>query len=659
MFAPRRANLNLCFAPRLIAGFQTRMKTSKSKTKKSAIQSRSRPTKQLDGWIALFIAIVTLVVFFPALRNEFVGWDDYELLVQNPHYRGLGWSELGWMFTTFHTGHYQPLSWITFAVDYLIWGMVPLGYHLTNLVLHAANAALFYFLSLRLLSVALSIPYPSADLRLKLAAGFAALFFAIHPLRVESVAWATERRDVLSGLFFLATVLCYLQAVTVSTTSHPWRWLGAALGCYGLSLLSKASGATLPLVLLVIDVYPLRRLGPGKWFGPLAWRVWSEKVPFLLLAAVAAVVAPLAQQDAGAVASLRVHGLASRLAQSLYGLAFYLWKTILPLDLSPLYEVPPHLNPFAWPFLVSGAVVAAISIGVFVFRHRWPAGVASWLCYAIIVAPVLGIVQSGRQMVADRYSYLSCLAWAIIIGGCLYYYLRQRNAGHRDTGWRHSLAASVAAVVILAFSILTWRQIAVWHDTDTLWKHVLAVTDKSTFRSGTAHHLVGRFYSDRGDLNRAIGHLRLSIEIEPTDATTYTDLGAALARQGKLDEAIGNLQHAVALSPTLSLAHFNLGNAFALQGRFVQAEEHLQHALRIKPDYPEAYNNLGKVFAAQGQLDKAIDLFRQAVKIQPDFAEAHHSLAMALAEKGKQEEAAQELQEAMRIMRSRSQVQAR
>jgi Flp pilus assembly protein TadD len=300
-------------------------------------------------------------------------------------------------------------------------------------------------------------------------------------------------------------------------------------------------------------------------------------------------------------------------------------------------------------------VVVAITIAVFAIRHRWPAGLAGWLSYAIIVAPVLGFVQSGRQMVADRYSYLSCLAWAVLLGGCLYYYLRQ----HRTSAWKPPLAGCMAAVIIVILCVLTWRQIDVWRDTDTLWKQVLAVTDKSTFRSGTAHHLVGRFYSDRGDLDRAIEHLRLSIEIEPTDATTYADLGAALARQGKLEEAIGNLQHAIALSPTLSLAHFNLGNAFALQGRFTQAEEHLQDALRIKPDYPEAYNNLGKVYAAQGHLDKAIDLFRRAVAIQPDFAEGHQSLAMALAEEGNQNEAAQEMQEAMRIMRSRPQAQAR
>ncbi len=621
--------------------------------KKSKAPTPSRRSKEMDYWLALSIAVVTFVVFSPALRNEFVGWDDYELLLNNTRYRGLGWEQLRWMFSTFHMGHYQPLSWMTFALDYLLWGMEPFGYHLTNLLLHAGNAALFYFVTLRLLSLALSMSYPSADLHLKVAAGFAAFFFAIHPLRVESVAWATERRDVLSGLFFLATVLCYLQAATVSSdTPYRGRWLGAALSCYCLSLLSKASGVTLPLVLLVIDVYPLRRLGPGKWFGPLARRTWWEKVPFLLLAAAAAAIAPLAQQDAGAVATLRAHDVAARLAQSFYGLAFYLWKTTLPLDLSPFYEVPPNLNPFAWPFLLSGAVVVAASIGVFILRQRWPAGLASWVCYVIIVAPVLGIVQSGRQMVADRYSYLSCLGWAIVIGGGLYYYLRQRDTRHRDAGWKRSIATGVAAVIIFGFSILTWKQIEVWHDTDMLWKHVLAITDKSTFRSGTAHHLVARFLSDRGDLARAIEHLRLSIEIEPTDATTYTDLGAALARRGQFQEAIENLQQAVALNPRLSLARFNLGNALALQGRFGEAAEQLENALQIRPDYAEAYNNLGKVLAAQGQLDKAIDLFRRAVQIQPDFAGAHQSLAMALAEKGSKDEAVQHFQEAQRIMQA-------
>jgi protein O-mannosyl-transferase len=631
----------------------------KPKKKKPSSPGPSVPGKEpemrLDYWVALFIVIVTFAVFFPALRNEFVGWDDLDLLVENPNYRGLGWEQLRWMFTTFQSGHYQPLSWMTFGLDYLFWGMNPFGYHLTNLVLHVANAVLFYLLVLRLLSLALSVPPASTDYVLRVGAGFAALFFAIHPLRVESVAWATERRDVLSGFFFLATLICYVQAARVPRGASYRRWFSASLICYSLSLLSKASGATLPLVLLVLDVYPLRRLGwgAGKWFEPSARPIWWEKVPFLFLAAGAAVIAPLAQEAAEAVASLRSHGVASRLAQSLYGLAFYLWKTALPTDLSPFYELPPHLNPFAWPFLLSGAVVAVVSIGLFVLRRRWPAGLAGWICYAVIVAPVLGFVQSGRQMVADRYSYLSCLAWPTLVGGGLYY-LWRRGVDRRNSGRKPFLfATGAAAMIIILLGALTWRQVEVWHDTDTLWKRVLAVTDKSTFRSGTAHHLVGRFYSRRGELDRAIEHLRLSIEIEPTDSTTYSDLGAALARQGKLDEAIQNLQQALLLNPRLSLTHLNLGNAFALQGRFEEAAAHLEEALRLKPNYAEAYVNLGKVFAAQGQLDKAISMFRRALQIQPDLAEGHHYLAMALADKGLKAEANYHYQEARRIMGSR------
>ncbi|TMB73939.1 MAG: tetratricopeptide repeat protein [Deltaproteobacteria bacterium] len=633
---------------------------SKPRNKKSRPQRQSEPSTQLDFWIALFVAIVTLAVFFPATRNEFVAWDDYELLVNNPRYRGLGWEQLRWMFSTFYMGHYQPLSWVTFGLDYLLWGMDPFGYHLTSVLLHTANAVLFFFVALRLLS--LTIPPGLRDLALKAAAASAALFFAIHPLRVESVAWVTERRDVLSGLFFLATILSYLHATTVShASSFRRRWLCVALIFYSLSLLSKATGVTLPVVLLVLDVYPLRRLRyvPGTWwFGPSARPIWWEKVPFLVLAAAAAVIAPLAQHDAGAMASLRRHGLLPRLAQSSYGVVFYLWKTIWPTDLSGLYELPPNLNVLAWPFLLTGAVVVGITIGLFMLRHSWPAGLASWICYVIIVAPVLGIIQSGWQMVADRYSYLSCLAWAVLAGGGLYNW-RERSIDPRRDGRKFFFfATGAAAVIIMTLGILTWKQVKVWHDTDLLWNHILAITDKSTFKSGNVHHLVARSMVDRGDWDRAVEHFRKSIEIEPNLAPFYSDLGNALARQGRWDEAVENFQKALALNPNLSVAHFNLGNALALQGRFGEAAAHLQDALRIKPDYTQAYNNLGRVLAAQGQLDRAIDLFRRAVQIQPDFAEAHQSLAMALEEKGRKEEAVQELQEATRIMKSRSEAQA-
>lgn len=383
----------------------------------AANQKVSLPKQELFcAWLSWFVPLVvfllTVATFLPALQNGFIDWDDYETLLNNPHYRGVGWTELRWMFTTFHMGHYQPLSWMTFGLDYLLWGMEPFGYHLTNLLLHAANAVLFYFVAVRLLGLALSGPNAPREFPLQVAAGFAALLFSIHPLRVESVAWATERRDVLSGLFFLGTILCYLRTVTFQTSnrSRPW-WMTASVLIYGFSLLSKASGVTLPLILLLLDVYPLGRVGggPGRWFGPEARRVYWEKLPFLLLALGAGVSASIAQYQAGAMIPLDKYGVLPRLAQAFFGVVFYLWKTMMPVGLSPLYELPAHLNPWDWRFLLAGVVVLVVSTTLFVARRRWPAGLASWLWYIVILAPVLGIAQSGQQMVADRYSYLSCL----------------------------------------------------------------------------------------------------------------------------------------------------------------------------------------------------------------------------------------------------------
>ncbi|MGH7828942.1 MAG: hypothetical protein ACREP8_02080, partial [Candidatus Binatia bacterium] len=267
----------------------------KSRRKKAEVAKRSAPfgetaatgsaAPRLPRWLLpAFIPLATFIAFLPALQNGFVDWDDYKNLVENPHYRGLAWTELRWMFTTFHIGHYHPLTWMSFGLDYWLWGMDPMGYHLASLVLHAANALLFYFVSLRLLRLGFSLPV-LPQLSLPVAAAVAALFFSLHPLRVESVAWATERRDVLSGFFLLSTVLCYLRAITAAEGGQArWRWLAAAWIVYALALLSKAIGMTLPLILLILDVYPLKRLGGGrgKWFGLEARKVWWEKIPFLL-----------------------------------------------------------------------------------------------------------------------------------------------------------------------------------------------------------------------------------------------------------------------------------------------------------------------------------------------------------------------------------------
>ena len=596
--------------------------------------------------IPLLVALLTVAAFLPSLQNGFVSWDDPITLVEIQNYRGLGWEQLRWMFTTFHTGHYQPLSWVTFGLDYLLWGMKPFGYHLTSLILHAVNAVLVYFLAYRLLTLALSVTAVEV-LLLRISAGLAALIFAIHPLRVESVAWATERRDVLSSLFLLLTIHLYLWASSPTQSRRPrlW-WLSTSLVAYGLSLLSRAGGMTLPVVLLVLDVYPLRRLG-GRglgWFGRETRGVWLEKVPYLILASATGLTALLAQYKTGAMASIESHGVIDRMAQAVFGLVFYLWKTIVPLGLSPLYEITPQLNPWEWPFLLSGILVVGITLSLLLFRRRWPAGLAVWICYVAILAPVLGIAQSGPQLVADRYSYVSCLGWAFLVGAGSLHCWRAWLSGRM--GRVIFLAtAGVATAVLVILSVLTWKQVRVWHNSEGFWRHALSVTQGSP----TAHYNLAKLLADRSELDEAIGHYRQALLINPTDNSAHNNLGDALSSQGQLREAMEHYRQALLINPTDYAAHNNLGNALRSQGQLEEAIEHYGQALRIDPANSLAHSNLGIALAGQGKVEAAIDHFREALRINPANSLAHNNLGTALVGQGKIDKAMDHFREALRI----------
>src|SRR2546428_2582737 len=285
-------------------------------------------TQRGGSWLVpVLIALVTFAAFLPTLNNQFVDWDDQRNFLENPHYRGLAWTHLRWMWTT-HQGHYIPLTWMTLGLDYLLWGMNPVGYHLTNLLLHAANAVVFFFVVRRLLTRALPSPSERGH-TLALSAGFASLVFAIHPLRVESVAWATERRDVLSGLFYLLTLLMYPRAREREERGRGWYWLSVAV--FVLALLSKSMVVNLPIVLLILDVYPLRRLGGavGWWSAP-ARRVYVGKIPFVLLAAAAPAVAVMAQLSVHAAASRAQLSVPGGVGGSASGFGCYLWGMVVP-----------------------------------------------------------------------------------------------------------------------------------------------------------------------------------------------------------------------------------------------------------------------------------------------------------------------------------------
>ncbi len=594
--------------------------------------------------IPTLIICLTAAAFFPVLQNDFVYYDDEGNLLGNPYYRGLGWNELRWMFTTFHMTNYRPLTWVTLGLDYTLWGMNPLGYHLTSVLLHGVNAVLFYFLSLSLLRLALA---ECSEAKLRLGSGFAALLFALHPLRVESVGWVSARNDLVSAAFIIGAVISYIKAAQAARLAR-LRWLTVAVFLYAMSLLSKGSGMVLPFVLVVLDVYPLRRLAGGgtKWIGRDVRHIWWEKIPFLLLSFAAGVLALIGKsQEGGSLDSLAHFGLVDRLLQSAYGVVFYIWKSVVPLGLSPIYELPVGFDPWQWLFLLSAAIVIVASI-LFIFaRRRFPAGLAAWVCYLAILAPVSGLIQYGPQIVADRYSYLACLGWTVLLGAGLTYGLQ--SWGKSFIGL---LFNGVGAGVIIFLGVLTWGQARVWRDTETLWRYALSLEPKSRL----AHNNLGVALIVRGEWEEAISHFRQVIAIDPLNATAFYNLGNVLAKRGDLGEAIQQFRQAVKIDPLYASAHYNLGNVLSVQGQFEEAIDHYRQTVRIDPGHAKAHFYLGNVLASRGNFEQAIDHLRDAVRLEPQFAEAHESLARALAIEGKKDEAAMQYQEAVRILKSRN-----
>src|SRR6266571_1160185 len=596
------------------------------------------PAKGWGSWLVpALIAVVTFATFLPALHNQFVNWDDDKNFLENPHYRGLGWTQLTWMWTT-HMGHYIPLTWMTFGLDYLLWGMNPLGYHLTNLLLHAANAVVFFFITRRLLTRALPSPSERGH-TLAVSAAFAALVFAIHPLRVESVAWATERRDVLSGLFYLSAVLAYLRACDREERGRGWYWGAVAL--FAGALLSKSMAVNLPVVLMILDVYPLRRIGGsiGRRSKP-ARRIYVEKIPFVLLAAVASAIAVMAQFSIHAALPLAQLSVPGRLAVSAYGLSFYLGKMIVPVNLSPLYELPRSVSPWAMPFILSFGLAIAITAIVLSLRRRMLGLPAAWLAYLVVLLPVLGIFQSGPQIAADRYTYLAGLGWAILAGAGLLSGWRSSRRSKTGTpaNW---LLAGIAFCVVVGLGVLTWNQVQVWHDSEKLWSHAAAIDP----RSPVGQYSRGLVLAQQGKLTEAMEHYQTALRLNPDYADAHNNVGAVLADQGRLAEAIEHYREALRLKPDYADAHYNWGNALAQQGKPAEAIEHYRQALRIKPDDALSHTNWGVELAQQGKLAEAIDHFLEALRIKPDDALAHRNLGLALTQQGKPAEAFEHFQQ--------------
>jgi tetratricopeptide (TPR) repeat protein len=587
--------------------------------------------------IAVLIALATAAIFLPVVHNDFVNWDDDAALTENLTFRQLNAPALRWMFTTYYLGHYQPLSWLSFALDYFIWGLNPAGYHLTSMILHAVNAALFYLVCMRLLALA----RPAWDERtIEVGAALAALLFALHPLRVESVAWATERRDVLSGLFFFLTILAYLKAAASAASNSYFKWLGAALAAYALSLLSKAAAMTLPVALVALDFFPLGRID-ANGAGPR--RVWLEKLPFLILGAAAAVVAGVAQHASGAMDTLTKHSPLQRLAQAGFAVWYYVEKTFFPAGVYPMYDLPMQFSPWE-PVYVAGFFGALIVTAALVaFRRRLPAALAAWVYYLALIAPVSGIAQSGSQMVADRYTYLACLGWTLLAGAAAAALWRARL---RKEPLGRYLAAAAALGVLLTLAVITRRQIAVWRDSGSLYAYVIANTPRP---SRIAFNNLAGLLAERGQYEEAIAYYNRALAISPDYDEARVNLGNALAAQGKTDEAIAQYREALRVNPNSMVAHHNLGLAMIRQGKLDEALEHYRKAVAINPGFLEGQNNLGLLLAARGQYQEAMEHLQKAIEINPAFPLAHVNLGDVLIALGRRSEAIEEFYKALKL----------
>lgn len=575
---------------------------AEQRARPSGVRSPARGAQARDR-IAIVLVLVAAVIgcFFPVLGNEFVNLDDPAMFTGNPYYRGFSGSNLRWMFSTFHLGHYQPLSWLTLALDHALWGLDPRGYHLTNLLLHAANAVLVYLLAERTFRLA-----GAAQTNPPGAALLGALLFAVHPLRVESVAWATERRDVLSGFFLLVALLAWLRRFDPGLPGWATaRWYGIALASFVLSLLSKAWGMTLPVVLLVLDVWPLGRLrGGSERYTPVG-RLLLEKVPFAVIALGFAIVAALAQQSAGAMLDVVKFSPWQRLAQAAYGLCFYVVKSLLPVRLSPVYLLDRNLDPTAPLYLASAAAVAVGVTALVLSRRRWPAGLVALLCYAITVAPVLGVAQSGVQIAADRYSYLACLPFPLLLGAGFGRFAPASTAGR--------VARVLALAVVATLGVLTWRQTFVWRDSLSFWNHVLALAPEHWY----GHHMRGIYFYETGETERALADFDAALRSNPDRAQTYVSRGTVRARRGDTAGAIADWDRALEINPGFFAAYYNRGTSRLARGDLANAAADFRAAVRIQPSSHLAWHGLATAGERLGNVDEAIAAYRRALEAAP------------------------------------------
>jgi Flp pilus assembly protein TadD len=564
----------------------------------------------------VFLTAITWLVFGQTVHHGFVNYDDGANVYDNSVVKsGLTLKSILWAFQFSQSDYWHPLTMMSHMLDCQLYGLAPAGHHLTNVLLHA-TVAILLFLVLRQMTGAF---WRSA---------FAAAVFAIHPLRVESVAWVSERKDMLHGIFCLLTIGAYVRYVR-----HPWSLAryGAVVLLFTFGLMSKPTLMTLPFGLLLLDYWPLRRFvplaSPGDVSGSKStgWRSYRpvfiqmivEKLPLFMLSAASCVQAAIGNNSA--FMSNKDEPIILQISNPMVSYVAYIGQMVCPVKLAVLYPFPVEGLPLG---AVMGAVFLLVSIStvLFILRQRHPCYLVCWLWYLGMLVPMIGFVQAGSIARADRYTYLPQIGLYVLLTWAV---------ADLCAGWRHRrvVLGGGSTIILLALIFCARAQTACWRNSELLWTHTLACTSNNFI----AHNNLGNELLQQGRINEAIGHFQTALQIRPDYAEAHFSFGLALLQQGRMDEALSHFQTALQIQPGYVEAHNNLGNILLQKGDVDEAMVHYQKALQIQPDSVESHANLGNALLQKGRAREAIAQFQKALQIKPDYMEVLNNLAWVLA----------------------------
>jgi protein O-mannosyl-transferase len=618
-------------------------------------------------YLAASISVLTFLVYLPALRNDFVGWDDSTYVTDNPHICAFDFAFLKWAFFDFYAANWHPLTWMSHALDYALWGLNPLGHHLTNNILHTLNTFLVVLLVAKLIEVTTPAPpYQGAELvdtkssppilggvsagrggnrnevllpdkpplplltqggKLHgeftihdprftwVAAGVTGLLFGLHPLHVESVAWVAERKDLLCGLFFLLSVTMYMRYAGGGNPlwlpffgrpqgAAPTRPYLLSLCFFILALMSKPMAVSLPVVLLILDWYPFQRITSLKTFRSS----FIEKIPFIALSIASSIITMMAQKAGGAMELMDFLPFTVRFLVAVKSLPTYLWKMALPVNLLPSYPYPRHVSVVSFEYICSIFLVLGSLAACAVVARKQKLWLSVWFYYVVTLVPVLGIVQVGRQSMADRYVYLPSLGPFLVMSLSVPWVLKKLGA--RQMIGNASKRLFVVAVVVIIFMLgtLTIEQTGVWRNGLTLWGYVIGKDPDNA----SAHYYRGITLEEAGQFDKAAADYEKTLALNSRHYGAYNNRGVLYGKDGLFDKAIEQFNRSIEINPNYSMAYGNRGYTYFLLGQNDRAIDDFSKAIDLDYNYAKAYVNRGNLYLSSGRREYALSDFQKA-----------------------------------------------